>query len=185
MKVKPYICVVMALAILLTVGAVQTVCRAEDRYNAAHLQHTVYNVPESSPPVVKELDTTATSAPKFIEPESLLSEEDIELIALVTMGEAEGECEEGQRLIIDTILNRVDSPHFPDTVYDVIWQPNQFSVMWNDRLIRCYVREDICQLVREELESRSNYDVIFFRTEHYSKYGSPLFQLGGHYFSSY
>ena len=36
--------------------------------------------------------------------EELLSEEDISLIALVTMAEAEGECEKGKRLVIDTIL---------------------------------------------------------------------------------
>ena len=64
-----------------------------------------------------------------------MSKEDVELIALVTMAEAEGECEEGKRLVIDTILNRVDSEHFPDTVYEVIYQPNQFSSMWNDKLV--------------------------------------------------
>lgn len=88
-----------------------------------------------------------------------MSKEDVELIALVTMAEAEGECEEGKRLVIDTILNRVDSEHFPDTVYEVIYQPNQFSSMWNGRVDRCEVREDICGLVYEELESRTNYDV--------------------------
>ena len=34
-----------------------------------------------------------------------LPREDVELIALVTMAEAEGECEEGKRLVIDTVLN--------------------------------------------------------------------------------
>ena len=58
-----------------------------------------------------------------------IAEEDISLIALVTMAEAEGECEKGKRLVIDTILNRMDSEHFPDTVYDVIYQPYQFSSM--------------------------------------------------------
>lgn len=115
----------------------------------------------------------------------LISNEDIELIALVTMAEAEGECEEGKRLVIDTILNRVDSKHFPNTIYDVIYQPNHFSSMWNGRIDRCEVREDICQLVREELESRTNYDVIFFTAGYYSKYGVPLFQVENHYFSKY
>ena len=91
-----------------------------------------------------------------------IAEEDISLIALVTMAEAEGECEKGKRLVIDTILNRMDSEHFPDTVYDVIYQPYQFSSMWNGRVDRCEVRDDICQLVKEELEVRTNYDVIFF-----------------------
>lgn len=51
-----------------------------------------------------------------------MTQEEIELIALVTMAEAEGECEYGQRLVIDTILNRVDDPHFPDTVHEVVYQ---------------------------------------------------------------
>lgn len=111
-----------------------------------------------------------------------MSKEDVELIALVTMAEAEGECEEGKRLVIDTILNRVDSEHFPDTVYEVIYQPNQFSSMWNGRVDRCEVRKDICGLVYEELESRTNYDVVFFTAGEYSAYGVPMFQVGNHYF---
>lgn len=59
--------------------------------------------------------------------EEKISKEDIELIALVTMAEAEGECEEGKRLVIDTILNRVDSDYFPDTIRDVIYQRNHLG----------------------------------------------------------
>lgn len=119
------------------------------------------------------------------EQESLLPDEDIALIALVTMAEAEGECEEGKRLVIDTILNRIDYRSFPDTAYDVIYQPYQFSSMWNGRADRCEVQEDICQLVREELESRTNYEVIFFTAGYYSDYGVPMFQVENHYFSRY
>ena len=117
------------------------------------------------------------------EEENLLSYEDISLIALVTMAEAEGECEEGKRLVIDTILNRVDSEHFPNNVYDVVYQRNQFSSIWNGRIDCCEVKEDICQLVREELISRTNTDVIFFTAGEYSKYGVPMFQVENHYFS--
>lgn len=122
---------------------------------------------------------------KEITKEELLSEEDISLIALVTMAEAEGECEKGKRLVIDTILNRMYSEHFPDTVYDVIYQPYQFSSMWNGRVDRCEVRDDICKLVKEELENRTDYDVIFFTAGCYSDYGVPMFQIENHYFSSY
>ena len=114
-----------------------------------------------------------------------IAEEELSLIALVTMAEAEGECEKGKRLVIDTILNRMDSEHFPDTVYDVIYQPYQFSSMWNGRVDRCEVRDDICQLVKEELEVRTSYDVIFFTAGCYSDYGVPMFQVEHHYFSSY
>lgn len=118
-------------------------------------------------------------------PATLATQEEIELIALCVMAEAEGECEYGQRLVIDVILNRVDDPHFPDTIYDVIYQKNQFAGMYGDRITRCYVKDELVQLVREELENRTDYDVVFFRTGHYHSYGVPMFQVGAHYFSSY
>lgn len=107
-----------------------------------------------------------------------MSRKDVELIALVTMAEAEGECEEGKRLVIDTVLNRVDSEYFPDTVYEVIYQPNQFSSMWNGRVDRCEVREDICELVYEELESRTNYDVVFSQQENTAHMAFQCSRLG-------
>lgn len=113
------------------------------------------------------------------------SKEEIELIALVTMAEAEGEPEEGKRLVIDTILNRVDHEYFPDTVSEVIYQKGQFTSMWNGRSNRCYVSDDICKLVNEEIESRTNYDVIYFHAGRYPSYGSPIIQVGNHYFTSY
>lgn len=114
-----------------------------------------------------------------------LSTEEIELIALVTMAEAEGEPEEGKRLVIDTILNRVDFSEFPSTVTEVIYQPEQFSSMWNGRIDECYVMEEICQLVEEELKYRLNTEVMFFTAGGYGKFGVPMFQVGNHYFSSY
>lgn len=145
----------------------------------------------ATPDILVDTMTTPVSLP--IEPEETetapkyekLTKEEIDLIALVTMAEAEGECEDGKRLVIDTILNRVDHERFPNTVHDVIYQPNQFTPMWNGRIERCEVRDDIVQLVLEELECRTNYDVIFFTAGGYSKYGIPLFQVEHHYFSSY
>ena len=114
-----------------------------------------------------------------------ISEEDIELIALVTVAEVESEGEYCKRLVIDTILNRVDHPYFPNTVRGVVYQKNQFSVMWNGRINRCVVTDDVRKLVREELESRTSYDVMFFQLGGYSKYGKPLVKVGPCYFSSY
>lgn len=129
---------------------------------------------------VAELKTMVESA-KYVG----MSDEDIDLISLVTMAEAEGECEMGKRLVIDTILNRVDSDRFPDSVHGVVYQSSQFTSMWNGRVDRCHVAEDIRKLVEEEVLSRTNSDVIFFRTGRYSDYGSPIFTVGNHYFSSY
>lgn len=139
-------------------------------------------IEESIEEVIQEVEEVTV-----IEESYSISEEDIRLIALVTMAEAEGESELGKRLVIDTILNRLDSdnPYYPDTVHGVIYQKYQFEAVWNGRIDRCYVMDDIVQLVKEELQSRTNYDVMFFRTLHYSEYGIPMFQEGNHYFSSY
>lgn len=137
----------------------------------------------ASKAVVIEPEIVAVADAVTIEPEPKMSREDIELIALLTMAEAEGECEEGKRLVIDTVLNRVDSDEFPNTVKDVIYQKNQFTSMWNGRVDRCYVMEEICQLVEEELESRTNSEVVFFHAGKYGKYGTPLFSVENHYFS--
>ena len=116
--------------------------------------------------------------------EPSIPESDIRLLALLTMAEAEGECEMGKRLVIDTVLNRVDAPYWSDTVEGVIYQKGQFTSMWNGRADRCYVRDDIYQLVLEELESRTNSDCVYFRAGHYSAYGTPMFRVENHYFSS-
>lgn len=144
----------------------------------------------TSEPVIFEVEYTEVEC-EMVEPEEIepityyIPYEDIELIALVTMAEAEGESVEGKRLVIDTILNRIDSVYFPNTAYDVIYQPNQFSSMWNGRVDRCQITDEVIQLVIEELEHRYNYETIFFNANHYSAYGCPLFQVGDHYFSSY
>lgn len=153
---------------------------------------TTTDMSSTTPSTTKKLTTypieSTTSAiiiETTVNDEFDLSDEEIRLIALVTMAEAEGEPELGKRLVIDTILNRVDSDRFPNTVHGVIYQPNQFSSVWNGRIDRCVVRDDIYQLVIEEAESRANQHVIFFRTDYYHPYGTPMFSIGSHYFSEY
>lgn len=141
-------------------------------------------VPVVDPIVPEDEVNTVYYSPESVENTSL-SMSDIELIALCVFGEAEGEPEMGKRLVIDTILNRVDHPAFPNTVYEVVWQPNQFSCMWSDRLNKCYVDNAIVDLVVEECMHRTNTEVVFFMAGDYISYGTPMFQVGNHYFSSY
>ena len=135
---------------------------------------------------VKSQEYTSGPAAEYIEVKTLIKEtkgktvgisnEDMELIALITMAEAEGESERGKRLVISTILNRLDSEYFPDSVEEVIYQPGQFTSVWNGRVDRCHVQTDIYQLVKEEVISRTNDDVIFFHAGRYSDYGVPMFR---------
>lgn len=55
--------------------------------------------------------------------------EDLELLARIIYAEARGECFEGQVAVGAVVLNRVESPHFPGTVKEVIYQAGQFTAV--------------------------------------------------------
>ena len=135
-----------------------------------------YIVPFAEPTIYISLNDESSEC-------SDISEAEIELMALIVVAESEDQPEYGQRLVIDTILNRVDSSEFPDNISDVIYQRNAFSSIWNGRISRCSVTDYHRQLVREEVNTRSNFEALYFRTGKYSKYGKHLFLVGDHYFS--
>lgn len=102
---------------------------------------------------------------------------DVVLIGKIVEHEAPHESELGKRLVIDTILNRVESDRFPNTVYDVINQPGQYC---NPKK---YPQDGIYRLIAEEIYFRTNKDVLWYRTKRYHTYGTPLLIEGAHYFS--
>lgn len=102
---------------------------------------------------------------------------DVELIAKCTYAEAGNQSEYGQRLVIDTILNRVDDPDFPCTIYGVITQPNQYVTSET-------TSNELCKLVIEEMTSRTNSEVLFFNNSGFTKYGNNWKKIGDHYFST-
>ena len=138
------------------------------------------------PPVVEPIIQEQPVVEPIVEETPVVSkvatDAEIELLALVTMAEAEGEPVEGKRLVIDTVLNRVDSPRWPNTIREVIYQPSQFVAMSNGRAERCRVTDEVRQLVREELLSRTNTEVVYFTAGGYGRYGTPMFNIGNHYF---
>lgn len=114
--------------------------------------------------------------------EELYSRSDEELLALITMAEAEGEPEECKRLVIDTVLNRVDNGYFPNSVSGVIYQSGQFTCVDNGRLDRCYISDYYLDLVRDEMIHRQNDLVLYFTAYNYGAYGEPYMQVGNTYF---
>lgn len=114
-----------------------------------------------------------------------ISQREVELIAKVTMAEAGSESDYMMRLVIDTILNRVDHDSFPDTIEDVIFQPSAFAPVETGWAWTFSVNEHIVDLIYQELYSRTNYECIAFRTDHYHNFGEPLFNVDNVYFSKY
>lgn len=54
---------------------------------------------------------------------------DLQLLARAINGEARGEPYEGQVAVGAVILNRVNSPNFPNTIAGVIYQPGAFTAV--------------------------------------------------------
>lgn len=144
-------------------------------------------IPETTTVAVEPEPTTVKTEPttnKTVQPKPMnIIDDEVELLAWVMVAEAEGTSEYCQRLVIDTILNRMDSDEFPDTITGVVYQKGQFDVMTNGRLYRCEVTDDARRLVMEELESRTNSEVLYFRDSYYHDFGTPVDDDSNMYFS--
>ena len=55
------------------------------------------------------------------------TDQDLDLLARLVTAEAGGEPLEAQVGVAAVVLNRVQSSKFPNSIYDVIYAPNQFS----------------------------------------------------------
>ena len=75
-----------------------------------------------------------------------LSEADYDTLLRIVEAEAGGEDENGKLLVANVVLNRVDSPLFPDTVLEVVYQQDygvyQFSPVSDGRIDRVTVSEE-------------------------------------------
>jgi len=78
---------------------------------------------EQSAPAEQEATNTAVNVPQGF------SQNDIQLMANAVYGEARGEPYEGQVAVAAVILNRVESPTFPNTVSGVIFEPRAFTAV--------------------------------------------------------
>ena len=108
---------------------------------------------------------------------NVYDEYEIALMAKVVRAEAGNQNAVGKRLIADVIMNRVDSPLFPNTVEEVIKQKNQFAIyQW-------YTIDDL-NAVTDEIVDRTDKEILFFKTGDYHNIGEPAYQYGDHYFST-
>ena len=57
------------------------------------------------------------------------TERDLQIMANAVYGEARGEPYEGQVAVAAVILNRLESPDFPDTISGIIFQPRAFTAV--------------------------------------------------------
>ena len=104
---------------------------------------------------------TIEQGDKLIIPESVTAEEK-ELLAKLVNAEARGECYEGKVAVATVVLNRVDSPQFPDTITDVIYEKHQFSPV-SDGSINLEPSEEAIEATNEAIAlQEEGTDATFF-----------------------
>lgn len=96
----------------------------------------------------------------------------LELLATCVEAEAANQGLEGKRLVAAVILNRVDSPDFPDSITDVITQPYHFTSYWDGAMARAEPTQETFEAVRLELEHRSNTEILYFTAGEWPNYGT-------------
>lgn len=111
---------------------------------------------------------------------------DMELIAQLVEAEAGNQDFEGKCLVVDVILNRVESPDFPNTVEEVIYQDDQFSVIKNGAFDKAawHMQESDYAAVAVEYELHSNKDVLYFNNCKYVEGTGKAFKVGDHWFNN-
>lgn len=157
-----------------------------------------WSEPDCVPTVVSPtyINKVATSEPEMVtvdmleetpdELEAELWTDSLEYLACCVEAEAGNQSELGKRLVCDTVLNRFDSDKY-ETLYDVINEEHngvyQYAVVEDGRIFEVTPAEDTYRIVAEEIENRTNTEVLYFRTKRYHTFGTPLFKEDRHYFS--
>lgn len=77
--------------------------------------------------------TVQTTNTTYYQPAGYYDPQTLDLISRIINSEAGGMSLEGKVSVGNVIMNRVNSYEFPNTVYGVIYQPNQFTVVNTSR----------------------------------------------------
>jgi len=115
------------------------------------------------------------------ESEPVVLYDSIDMLAKCVEAEAGNQGLLGKRLVVDVILNRVDSERFPNDVASVISQRGQFAVYPN-AMSRVTVSQETLDAIVLELSQRTDDKILFFTARHYNKYCIPAYQHGDHFF---
>ena len=113
-----------------------------------------------------------------------ISQEEFELLCRTTFCEAENQDFESQKMVCLTILNRLKSNRFPDTIHDVVYGRNAYEVTtWADFESKEWT-EQVEMAVLSALEENNHpEDMFYFRTEHFHTFGENYIKSDDLYFS--
>lgn len=110
---------------------------------------------------VKEFDCVETQETETAE---RFTEKEKYMLAKIAMAEAEGCRIKAKELVIHTVLSRIKSDMFPNTVEEVIFQKNQFTPISDGRWNKVEPNEECWQALENVLSSSESKDILFFES---------------------
>ena len=103
-----------------------------------------------------------------------------ELFYRVVEAEAGNQGMTGKRLVAAVIYNRVQSEKFPNTIYEVLTSPHQFSTVWNGAIDKVEISDETVVAVTLEAKHRSDDEILYFNCGECS--GKFAYKYKGHNF---
>ena len=141
-----------------------------------------YEVKPCTPPIIIEepiITSDTTEVIILVELEQPYTDQERELLARAVMSEGSLLPMHGKIAIVATIMNRVRSDKFPDTIYDILYQENQFSLADNgEPTYECY------DAIDNYVESGWPDDMYWFRDTYPHSYGYEYLHIGNMYFNT-
>lgn len=117
-----------------------------------------------------------------------ITNEELLLLSKLVTGEARGESYEGQVAVAAVVINRVKDPRFPNSIKDVIYQKNAFSVV-KDGSINMQPTESAYTAAQEALygSDPTNRAIYFWNPDiatcKWIKTLNPYMRIGNHVFA--
>lgn len=156
---------------ILTAFGVSTIVNAEEVENVKIETEYVRSIEETKEEVIvletlEEVEEESYEVDETLEEESKkeMSDDEKYLLAKIAMAEAEGCSLRTKELVIETVLNRVKSDKFPNTIEEVIFQKNQFTPTFDGRWNKVEPNEDCWKAVENVLSAGVKEEVLYFES---------------------
>ena len=169
---------------------------AESLDNVKEPETTVEPEDSSGAQAIQSAARITSDAGKMIAENRSMSYTDYATLLNIVEAECTGGDEKSTLLVADVILNRVADSHFPDNVYDVVWQrvggTAQFSPTQDGRMGTLTISDSTVKAVREAIGGKNISDgALFFMARESSSSRNVnwfdetleyLYSYGGHDF---
>lgn len=111
-----------------------------------------------------------------------LSLEEFDLLCRLVMAEAGGTSEETQRMVTETVLNRMESKTYGGNLTKVIYEPGEFEPTRNGSINNTPTNQVVLTVKKALLSKEYPSNLMYFNSIDYM-WGTPFKQIDGMYFS--